>query len=91
MTFPHFEKNVLDNLIQSIKSLIDCTHQLQLRWNVLGFQNRLRTIKMIKDQIQCRSQSLMKFRCTEYGTFLGHTPTSWQKVDQERHSNAKMP
>ena len=52
--------NVVDNLIQSIKGLIDCTHQLQRRWNVLGFENALSAVKIIKDQIQCRSHSLLK-------------------------------
>ena len=33
---------------------------------MLGYENGLSTIKMVKDQIQCRSQSLLNFGCTEY-------------------------
>ena len=48
--------NVLNNLIQSIKSVIDSTQQLQLRENVLESENALNAIKIIKDQIQCRTR-----------------------------------
>ena len=47
---------------------IDGMQQLQLRENVLGliFDNGLSSIKMIKDKIQCRSQSSLNFQCTKY-------------------------
>ena len=38
---------------------IDCTQQLQVRENVVGFEKALGAVKVIKDQIQYRSQSLL--------------------------------
>ena len=37
----------------------DCTQQLQVRENVVGFEKALGAVKVIKDQIQYRSQSLL--------------------------------
>ena len=42
--------------------VIDCTQQLQVRENVLGFEKALGEVKVIKDQIQYRSQSLLNFK-----------------------------
>ena len=39
--------------------VIDCTQQLQVRENVVGFEKALGAAKVIKDQIQYRSQSLL--------------------------------
>ena len=39
--------------------VINCTQQLQVRENVVGFEKALGTVKVIKDQIQYRSQSLL--------------------------------
>ena len=39
--------------------VIDCTQQLQVRDNVVGFEKALGAVKVIKDQIQYRSQSLL--------------------------------
>ena len=39
--------------------VIDCTQQLQVRENVVGFEKALRAVKLTKDQIQYRSQSLL--------------------------------
>ena len=40
-------------------NVIDCTQQLQVRENVVGFEKALGAVKVIKDQIQYRSQSLL--------------------------------
>ena len=37
----------------------DCTQQLQVRENVVGSEKALKTVKVIKDQIQYRSQNLL--------------------------------
>ena len=37
--------------------VIDCTQQLQVRENVVEFEKALGAVKVIKDQIQYRSQS----------------------------------
>ena len=39
--------------------VIDCTQQLHVRENVVGFEKALGAVKVIKDQIQYRSQSLL--------------------------------
>ena len=43
---------------------------------VLGFENALREINMIKNQSQCLSQSLLNFRHTEYSLLIMKTKTS---------------
>ena len=54
MTIPHFQKD-----LKCFLKAIDCMQQLQVRENVLGFEKVLRAVKVIKDQIQYRSQSLL--------------------------------
>ena len=39
--------------------VIDCTQQLQVIENVVGFEKALGAVKVIKDQIQYRYQSLL--------------------------------
>ena len=50
--------------------VIDCTQQLQVRENVVGFEKALGAAEVIKDQIQYRSRSLLnlargyfKYKC----------------------------
>ena len=43
----------------TLLKVIDCTQQLQVRENVVGFEKALGAVKVIKDQIQYRSQSLL--------------------------------
>ena len=40
---------------ETLLKVIDCTQQLQVRENVVGFEMALGAVKMIKDQIQYRS------------------------------------
>ena len=47
--------------------VIDCTQQLQVRENVVGFEKALGAIKVIKDQIQYRSQSLLNLARDYFG------------------------
>ena len=51
---PHFQK-----ALKRFLKLIDCTQQLQVRENVVGFEKALGAVKVIKGQIQYRSQSLL--------------------------------
>ena len=53
-TIPHFQKSLKRFLKE-----IDCTQQLQGRENVVAFEKALEEVKVIKDQIQYRSQSLL--------------------------------
>ena len=53
-TIPHFQK-----ALKRFLKVIDCTQQLQVRENVVGFEKALGAVKVIKDQIQYRSQSLL--------------------------------
>ena len=40
-------------------NVIDCAQQLQVREDLVGFEKALEAVKVIKDQIQYRSQSLL--------------------------------
>ena len=40
-------------------NVIDCTQQLQVRENLVGFRKAFGAVEVIKDQIQYRSQSLL--------------------------------
>ena len=48
----HKSLKYFKNWIQSTKSLIDFTQLLQLRLDVLGLENELSTIKMIKVKLK---------------------------------------
>ena len=54
--FDHF---TFSKALKHFLKVIDCTQQLQVRENVVGFEKALGAVKMIKDQIQYRSQSLL--------------------------------
>ena len=45
------------------QKVIDCTQQLQVRENVVGLEKALGAVKVIKDQIQYRPQSLLNLAC----------------------------
>ena len=51
--------HIFKKLWNSFLKVIDCTQQLQVRENVAGFEKALGAVKVIKDQIQYRSQSLL--------------------------------
>ena len=53
-TIPHFQKD-----LKRFLKVIDCTQQLQVLENVMGFEKALGAVEVIKDQIQYRSQSLL--------------------------------
>ena len=53
-TIPHFQK-----ALKHFLKVIDCAQQLQVRESVVGFKKALGAVKVIKDQIQYRSQSLL--------------------------------
>ena len=57
-TIPHFQK-----ALKRFLKVIDCTQQLQVREDVVGFEKALGVVKVIKDQIQYRSQSLLNLAC----------------------------
>ena len=51
-TIRHFQK-----ALKRFLKVIDRTHQLQVRENVVGFEKALGAVKEIKDQIQYRACS----------------------------------
>ena len=53
-TIPHFQK-----ALKRFLKVIDCMLQSQVRENVVRFEKALGAVKVIKDQIQYRSQSLL--------------------------------
>ena len=65
-TIPHFQK-----ALKSFLKVIDCTQQLKVRENVVGFEKALGAVKVIKDRIQYRSQSLLNLACGYFRIRLG--------------------
>ena len=63
----------------------DCTQQLQVRENVVGFEKALGAVKVIKDQIQYRSQSLLNLARGYFNQFkvVGVFRLTWRKNTQE--------
>ena len=59
--------------------VIDCTQQLQVRENVVGFEKVLGAANVIKDQIQYRSQSLLNLA---RGYFSQKQNTLHERVSQ---------
>ena len=55
-TIPHFQKALKRFCFLKV---IYCTQQVQVRVNVVGFEKALGAVKMVKDQIQYRSQRLL--------------------------------
>ena len=60
----------------------DCTQQLQVRENVVGFEKALGAVKVIKDQIQYRSQSLLNLASGYFNQFkvVGVFRLTWRKT-----------
>ena len=55
--------HIFQKALKRFLKVTDCTQQLQVRENVVGFEKALGAVKVIKDQIQCRSQSLLNLAC----------------------------
>ena len=51
--------HIFQKALKRFLKVIDCTQQLQVRENVVGFGRRSEQLKVIKVQIQYRSQSLL--------------------------------
>ena len=51
--------HIFRKALKRFLKVLYCTQQLQARENVVGFEKALGAVKMIKDQIQYRSQSLL--------------------------------
>ena len=49
------------HIFKKIWNVTDCTQQLQVQENLVEFEKALGAVKVIKDQIQYRSQSLLNF------------------------------
>ena len=51
--------HIFKKALKCFLKVIDCTQQLQVRENVVGFEKALVAVKVIKDQFQYRSRSLL--------------------------------
>ena len=51
--------HIFQKALKRFLKVIYCTQQSQVRENVVGFEKALGAVKVIKDQIQYRSQSLL--------------------------------
>ena len=54
-----FDHSTISKSFETLSEVIDCMQQLQVRENVVGFEKALGAVKVTKDQIQYRSQSLL--------------------------------
>ena len=54
--------HIFKKALKRFLKVIDCTQQLQVRENMVKFEKALGAVKVIKDQIQYRSQSLLVAR-----------------------------
>ena len=61
--------HIFQKAMKRFSKVIYCTQQLQVRENVVGFEKALGAVKVIKDQIQYRSQSLLNL-ARDYFSFL---------------------
>ena len=66
-SIPHFQK-----VLKRFLKVIDCTLQLQVSENVVGFEKALGAVKVIKDQTQYRSQSLLNLARGYFSWQNGH-------------------
>ena len=53
-----FDHSTFSKSFETLLKVTDCMQQLQVRENVVGFEKALGAVKVIKDQIQYRSQEL---------------------------------
>ena len=58
--------HIFQKTLKRFLKVIYCTQQLQVRENVVGFEKALGAVKVIKDEIQYRSQSLLNLACDYY-------------------------
>ena len=72
--------------------VIDCTQPLQVRENVVGFEKALGAVKVIKDHIQYRSQSLLNLARRYFRRFVyfEHTVTYFDKIVMFSHGGGKQ-
>ena len=59
--------HIFQKALKRFLKVIYCTQQLQVRENVVGFEKALGAVKVIKDQIQFRSQSLLNLARDYFG------------------------
>ena len=59
--------HIFSKSLKRFLKVIYCTQQLQVRENVVGFEKALGAVKVIKDQIQYRSQSLLNLVLDYFG------------------------
>ena len=57
-------------LFHIFKKLWNCMQQLQVWENMVGFKKALGAVKVIKDQIQYRSQSLLNLACGYFANII---------------------
>ena len=67
--------------------VIDWTQQLQVRENVVGFEKAVGAVKVIKDQIQYRSQSLLNLA---RGYFINLTEENKKQEPCRQHSTMSL-
>ena len=77
--------HIFKKALKRFLKVIDCTQQLQVRENVVGFEKALGAVKVIKDQIQYRPQSLLNL-ARDY-LFLDTKPVQLHKSSRRTNRN----
>ena len=62
--------HIFQKALKHFLNVIYCAQQLQARENVVGFEKALGAVKVIKDQIQYRSQSLLDLARGYFGAIM---------------------
>ena len=62
--------DIVQKALKRFLKVIYCTQRLQVRENAVGFEKALGAVKVIKDQIQYRSQSLLNLAHDYFGQFF---------------------
>ena len=74
--------HIIQKALKHFLKVIYCTQQLQVRENVVGFEKALGAVKVIKDQIQYRSQSLLNLAHDYFSNIQLHCDCIWKEMYQ---------
>ena len=77
--------HIFQKALKRFLTVIYCMQQLQVREKVVGFEKALGAVKVIKDQIQYRSQSLLNLAhgCFSTLNLIKRKPSQIKKKQKE--------
>ena len=84
-----FDHSTFSKDLKHFLKVIDCTQQLQVRENVVRFEKALGAVKVIKDQIQNRSQSLLHLARGYFNILKAGSPVTCYWLGQRRSKDGE--